>query len=226
MIRTGDALISSRESALSAAHGYVESFVTEHQSIANARGRGEEIGTSEPSPAVGALLSWLADLIDAKNVVDIGTGAGVSALWLSQGMNPEGVLTSIDAEAEHIRLARESISDAGLAPSRIRLIVGDCLDVLSRLADGAYDLVVWRGEPRDVASGVLEAQRLLRVGGVLVIDQALWHLRVPDPAQRDERTIALREVAKLIRSDESWRTSLLPIDQGLLLATKVALPGE
>ena len=74
-------------------------------------------------------------------MVEIGTGTGVSGLWLLRGMRPDGVLTTIDVEAEHQRVARRVFAAAGLAPSRTRIITGRALDVLPRLADGVYDLV-------------------------------------------------------------------------------------
>jgi predicted O-methyltransferase YrrM len=67
-----------------------------------------------------------------KNVVEIGTGAGVSALWLLDGMHPDGVLTSVDIEAEHQLIAKDAISQAGIAPNRVRLAFGDPVSHSSR----------------------------------------------------------------------------------------------
>lgn len=209
-----------REEALTAAHLYSDNFLAEQPAITAARARAAEIGSQEPTANTGALLRWLASVTDAANVVEVGTGAGVGVLWLAQGMPAEAVLTSIDNESEHVRLAREALKDAGIATNRVRFIVGEAVDVLSRLTDDGYDLIVWRGQPRDLALAIEQAYRLLRVGGVLVVERALWQWKVPDPAQRDDVTIAMREAAKVIRMDERWRSSLLPVSEGLLLATK------
>ena len=128
-------------------------------------------------------------MIEARAVVEVGTGAGVSGLWLLRGMRSDGVLTTIDIEAEHQRLARESFNDAGIPPQRARTIAGAALDVLPRLTDGHYDLVFCDGDKAEYAAYLKEALRLLRPGGIVAFDNALWHDRVADPSQRDEETI-------------------------------------
>lgn len=207
---------------LASAHAFIDGAYVESPAIIAARSKAAELGAYELGAGVGSALKWLAHSLGAINVVEVGTGSGVASLWLLSGMHREGVLTTIDPEAEHIRVARESAKDASISPSRIRFIVGDGIDVLSRLTDDGYDMVVWQGDPRDVAAGVDQAHRLLHVGGTLVINRALWHLKVPDPAQRDEKTLAMRDTAKALRSDDRWLTTLLPIGDGLLLATKVS----
>ena len=135
-------------------------------------------------------------MLDARAVVEIGTGTGVSGLWLLRGMRADGVLTTVDIEAEHQRLARETFTEAGIAAQRARTIAGAALDVLPRLTDGHYDLVFCDGDKREYAAYLKEALRLLRPGGVVAFDNALWHDRVADPAQRDEETVAIRELGR------------------------------
>jgi predicted O-methyltransferase YrrM len=155
-------------------------------------------------------------------VVEIGTGCGVSAIWLLRGMNAEGVLTSIDIEAEHQRLARLAFVEAGFAPTRSRLICGAALDVVPRLTDGAYDLVFCDSAPMELPDYLREAMRLLRVGGVVVFYNALGHGHVPDPAQRDADTIAIRDLGKVVRDDPRLVAALVPAGEGLLMAVKRA----
>jgi len=201
---------------------FVDAFIPEDAAILAARVRSSEVGSYEPSPSVGATLSFLATLLNVRNVVESGTGCGISALWLLRGMPTDSLLTSIDDESEFAKLAREALVDAEISQNRVRLITGEPLDVLSRLTDRAYDLVVLRNQPHDMAAAVDHAYRLLRNGGVLVVDRALWSGRVPDPAQRDSLTIAMREVGKAIRQDvDRWKPLLLPMGQGLLLAIRL-----
>src|SRR5450631_709496 len=89
-------------------------------------------------PGGGAALRFLAALLDARAVVEIGTGCGVSGVWLLRGMHPEGVLTTIDVEGEHQRLAKQTYAEAGIATNRVRLISGPALDVLPRLTDAFF----------------------------------------------------------------------------------------
>ena len=163
----------------------------------------------------------LAATLDARAVVELGTGTGVSAVWLLRGMRPDGVLTSIDVESEHQRLARQTLADAGFAPSRVRLINGRALDVLPRLADASYDLVLVDADKTEYADYLTAALRLLRPGGVIAMDNALWNGRVADPTARDPESVALREVARLVREHEMLVPALLPVGDGLLVAVKL-----
>jgi predicted O-methyltransferase YrrM len=176
------------------------------------------------SPATGAALRMLASLIGAHAVVEIGTGTGVSGVWLLRGMTPDGVLTSVDPEAEHTKLARQTFDEAEFPAQRARLITGRALDVLPRLTDGAYDLVFCDGDKRDYESTLEQAWRLLRPGGLVVFDNALWADKVADPSQRDPVTVAIRELVKQIQADERWLVTLLSVGDGLLVAQRLAEP--
>lgn len=203
-------------------HTYAESFVPEDEILMRARARGVEIGASNITSGTGAFLHFIAHLISAQSVVEVGTGSGVGGLWLLRGMIESGTLTSIDSEAEHARMARTAFAEAEITPQRYRLITNPVLDVISKLTDRAYDLVILRNEPEDLSFAIDEAHRILRTGGVLVIDNFYGGGKVCDPAQRDARTIALREAGKSIRSEaNTWVTSLLTVGDGLLLATKL-----
>ncbi|WP_425437575.1 O-methyltransferase [Nocardioides gansuensis] len=176
-------------------------------------------------PGGGAALRFLASVLEARAVVEVGTGAGVSGLWLLRGMRSDGVLTTVDIEAEHQRLARETFNDAGIAANRARTIAGAALDVLPRLTDGHYDIVFCDADKREYSAYLKEALRLLRPGGVVAFDNALWHDRVADPAQRDEETVAIRELGREVAEDDTLVPVLLPVGDGLLLAKKTWDPG-
>jgi len=199
---------------------FVEAYATEDAVIETARLLADEVGVRAVSPAVGAALRVLAAVGNAKAVVEIGTGTGVSGLWLLRGMRPDGVLTTIDVEAEHQRIARRIFAGAQFSPSRTRLIVGRALDVLPRLADGAYDLVFADAVPTQAAACVAAAGRLLRPGGVLAVHGVLLDGRIADPAARDPDTVALRELTKHVRESDIWVSALLSNGDGLLTAVR------
>jgi predicted O-methyltransferase YrrM len=178
------------------------------------------VGVVPVGTGAGAALRVLAAAVDARSVVEVGTGTGVSGLWLLGGMRSDGVLTSVDIEAEHQRLAREAFTEAGVAHNRTRLITGAALDVLPRLADGGYDLVFCDGDKKEYTAYLEQALRLLRPGGLVAFDNALWHDRVPDPAQRDPETVAIRELGRAVREDETLVPALLPVGDGLLVAVR------
>jgi predicted O-methyltransferase YrrM len=167
---------------------------------------------------VGAALRLLAATLAARSVVEIGTGAGVSGLYLLRGMPDDGVLTTIDVEVENQRAAREAFAEEGVRPGRTRLISGRALDVLPRLTDAAYDLVLLDAEKTEYEAYLEQALRLLRPGGLLAVDNALWHNKVADPAQRDASTTAIRELGKLVRANRRLVPAMLPCGDGLLVA--------
>ncbi len=199
---------------------YAESFIDEDKVITRARQRAAEVGAVPVGQGAGVVLRLLAAAIEARTVVEIGTGAGVSGLYLLAGMRADGVLTSVDIESEHQRLAREAFAEAGIPHNRTRLITGAALDVLPRLTDGAYDLVFCDAEKAEYGDYFQQAIRLLRPGGIVAFDNALWHNRVADPAQRDHDTVTIRELGKVVRDDESLLPALLPVGDGLLVAVK------
>jgi predicted O-methyltransferase YrrM len=201
-----------------------EEYIGEDEILANARARAEEVGVVPIGSGAGAALRFLASVLDARAVVEIGTGTGVSGLWMLRGMRPDGVLTSVDTEAEHQRLAKETFTEAGVPPQRARLIPGAALEVLPRLTDGHYDLVFADGDKQEYPEYLSEALRLLRPGGVVAFDNALWHDRVADPAQRDPDTTAIRELGRIVAQDDALVPVLLPVGDGLLLAKKVWVP--
>ena len=207
---------------------FADTYVDEDDVLAAARARAEEVGVVPIGAGAGATLRFLASVLDARSIVEIGTGTGVSGVWLLRGMRPDGVLTTVDVEAEHQRLARESFKDAGIAPQRVRTIAGSALDVLPRLTDGHYDIVFADGDKLEYGAYLSEALRLLRPGGVVAFDNALWHDRVADPAQRDEQTVAIRELVQQVAATEGLVPALLPVGDGLLVAKKewVAESGE
>ncbi|MDQ1745204.1 MAG: hypothetical protein QOE23_3543 [Pseudonocardiales bacterium] len=199
---------------------YAENYVTEDEVITAARARGTELGCTPIGRAGGATLRLLATLVNAKSVVEVGTGAGVSGLWLLSGMRPDGVLTTVDTEPEHQRATRQAFGEAGIATTRYRLINGAAGEVLPRLNDGSYDLMLVDADKTGYSEYYEQGVRLLRSGGVLAFDNALWSDRVADPNVRDAETVALRELGRTLREDSRLISVLLPVGDGLLVAVK------
>jgi len=201
---------------------FADSYIPEDPHQVLAREKGIELGVIDATPGSGAYLRFVASLLSAQSVVEIGTGSGVGTLWLLKGIMSSGVITTIDPEVQHIQIAKQVLIDADIAPNRYRLITSDYLEVMRKLADRAYDLVVFRGNPEDILDVIDEAHRILRVGGILAIDHFYGGGKVPDPAQRDPKTVALRDAGKFLKSqNEHWSISLNPIGDAVLLATKL-----
>jgi predicted O-methyltransferase YrrM len=202
----------------SASWSYAETWLPEEDFITEARAKADELGCTPIGRGGASALTFIAALLDAKSVVEVGTGAGVSGYALLRGMRPDGVLTTVDVEAENQRVARATFTAGGISPARTRLITGRALEVLPRLTDGAYDIVFVDGDKAEYSAYLEQAVRLLRVGGAVVFDNALWHDKVADPAQRDNQTIELRALVNALREDERFIATLLPVGDGLLAA--------
>lgn len=199
---------------------FCESYVPESESVRAAREVALELGANPITSGTGALLRTLAATRDARSVMEIGTGAGVSSLWLLEGMNPDGVLTTIDSEGEFQRAARTSFKKAGIASHRSRFINDRALDVLPRMADDAYDMVVIDGPAEETPHYLDHAARMLRRQGILVVTNALWFGAVANPAKRDMDTVIMREMTRALLESEQFVVSLLPVGEGVEVAVR------
>jgi predicted O-methyltransferase YrrM len=199
---------------------FAESFIHEDYFMQLARKNGEEVGAAEPTAAVGNFLKFLTQLTGAKSVVEIGTSSGVSGLWVLQGLPSDGVLTTIDAEREHSKIARNVFEEADIPSTKYRIITGNLIDVIGKLADNSYEVVITR-DGMDLFEVVQESHRLLRSGGLLVIDHALSGGKVADSTQRDPESISRRDAIKVIKEDARWSSTVIPIGAGILLANKL-----
>ncbi len=198
---------------------YAETLVAEHPAAAAARSRAAEVGVNPVSPGTAAALTFLTATLGARSAVEIGTGTGVSALALVSGLRSGGILTTVDIEGEHHRLARTTMGEAGIAPTRARLINGRALDVLPRLTDGAYDVVLADADPAENPEYLTEALRLLRPGGAVAFTGALAGDAAADPARRDAAATQARALHHAVLEDERLTVVLLAVGNGLLVAT-------
>lgn len=199
---------------------YVDDIVTESDAIDKARSQSRELGIDAISPAVGAQVALIAAATGAHNIVEIGTGAGVSGLWLLSG-STKSVLTSIDSEIEHQSYAKQAFTDARIAGNRVRLITGKALDVLTRMNENSYDIVFIDADPTQVIEYVEHGLRLARDGGTVLVPHALYKGRVADPAQRDDTTSAFRSLVEEIAASPAVVSALSPVGDGLLQLTKL-----
>jgi predicted O-methyltransferase YrrM len=200
---------------------YAEDFVVESDPIALARQHSLELGIDPISPSMGAQLAVLAASTRPTNIIEIGTGVGVSGHWLLSGA-PDAVLTSIDSELDYQQHARKSLTDAGIAANRVRLIAGRAIDVLPRMNESSYDLVLVDADPGSVIEYVEHGLRLARRGGIVVVAHALWRGRVADPTIRDETVAGFRLLLTEIARSEAVLSALSPAGDGLLQLTKLS----
>lgn len=197
-----------------------EAFLAEDPLLAGLREQSVAEGVVAVAPATAAALTFLATSTRARAVVEIGTGLGVGTVALLRGMPADGLLTSIDTDGGRQARARAACVEAGFGPGRVRMITGSSRQVLPKLSDGGYDLVVVDGVTTDFPRDLEASLRLLRPGGVVVLDDVLWQGRVADPVRREAVAGALRETVRAVREDERLVPLLLPVAEGLLCAAR------
>lgn len=207
-------------SQLQASWEFAERFASLSLPAEQARAASADLGVEPVTQAGAGLLTFLARLVGAHAAVEIGTGTGVSGLAILDGMSFDGILTSIDSETEHQQAARRALAAAGIPTRRARLIAGMALDVLPKLSDDAYDLVFVDGDPLETLEYVAQAARLLRTGGVLVVNHAFAGGGVADFGNEADDAVIMREVLDAVRTMDEFEPLLVPIGDGLLLASR------
>ena len=194
---------------------YIREAIIEPAAIARARTHAIELGAAPVSAAIGAQLAVLAAATHARSIVEIGTGAGVSGLWLMRGA-PQAVLTSIDNEPEHLVAARRSFSEAKIPSTKARFIAGRAADVLPRMNEASYDIVLVDADAENVIEYVEHGLRLVRTGGIVLVPRVLAGGKVADPVQRDEVTTAYRSLIQETQESPAVLAALSTANEGLL----------
>jgi predicted O-methyltransferase YrrM len=200
---------------------FAREIIVEPTTIARARTHAVELGAAPLSPGVGAQLAVLAAASGARSMVEIGTGAGVSGLWLLRGA-PQAVLTTIDNEPEHLAAARQAFADAKIPPAKARFITGRAADVLPRMNESSYDIVLIDADPENVIEYVAHGLRLVRTGGLVLVPRVLAGGRTADPVQRDAVTSAYRSLVQETQESPAVLAALSTTGEGLLQLSRIA----
>jgi predicted O-methyltransferase YrrM len=158
----------------------------------------------------GEFLSVLVQATSARRVLEIGSSNGYSTLWLASAARATGgAVTTVELSAYKVGLARQNFSRSGLA-SAITLLQDDAGQVLKRAVDASFDLVFLDSERPEYPGWWPHLKRVLRPGGLLVVDNATSH-----PEQ-------MAPFVALVKADADFTTSLVPIGNGEFLAVKAA----
>jgi len=200
---------------------YADEATIEPDAITRARAHALELGADPISAPVGAQCAVVAAVGNALNIVEIGTGGGVSGLWLLHG-SPRATLTTIDKEPEHLAAARTAFADAKIPPARARFITGRAAEVLPRMNEASYDIVLVDADPENVIEYVEHGLRLARVGGTVLVPRVLAGGAVADPVRRDAVTSAYRSLIQETQTSPAVLGALSIVGEGLLQLTTVA----
>lgn len=157
----------------------------------------------EVSPNTGKLLYLLARMQHARAILEIGTLAGYSTIWLARALPSEGRLVTLEADPHHAGIARANIARAGLA-ELVDLRVGPALDTLPRMVaegQGPFDLIFLDADKRNNPGYLEWSLRLARPGTLIVADNVVRGGAVADPASRDPDVQGVRRMNELIAAD-------------------------
>lgn len=197
---------------------FARESIIEPEHIQRARTHAVEIGANPISAIVGAQCAVIAAATAATSIVEIGTGAGVSGLWLLHGA-PGAILTTIDSEPENLGVARQSFHEAKVPSARARFISGRAVEVLPRMNEASYDIVLIDADPENVIAYVEHGLRLVRPGGTVLIPRVLNGGKVADPVQRDAVTSAYRSLIQETQLSPAVVCALSTVGEGLLQLT-------
>jgi predicted O-methyltransferase YrrM len=185
--------------------------------------RGEERSLPLVDAEVGALLRVLAMSVRATRILEIGTAVGYSGIWLAGALPPDGMLMTMEMDAERAKEARANFERAGLA-DRVNVIIGDAQRMLAKVS-GPFDLIFQDGNKQLYMSLLDRLVALLRPAGLLVTDNVLWDGEVvpgyrPTPARPIEDTRAIAEYNERITTHPQLMTTIVPLRDGVAISVK------
>jgi len=172
------------------------------------------------APEQGQFMAWLLEVMEARQVLEVGTFTGYSALVMATAIGPAGQVTTLDVSPEWTAVARRYWKEAGVA-ERIELKLGPAAETLKTLT-GPYDFAFIDADKTNYTVYYEAVLPLVRTGGVIAIDNVLWSGRVADPTDSTPETDALRKLNLHIQKDERVTMSLLAIGDGMTLCRKRA----
>ncbi|MBW2425413.1 MAG: class I SAM-dependent methyltransferase [Deltaproteobacteria bacterium] len=175
------------------------------------------IARMQIAPEQGAFMTILARLIGARRAIELGTFTGYSALCIARGLPEDGELVACDVSEEWAAIGRPFWQRAGVA-EKIDLRIAPALETLTELGpDGSFDFAFVDAVKTEYAAYLEELHRLVRPGGVILVDNVLWGGSVVDPEKTDESTQAIRAFNEGVASDERFDRVMLPLSDGLSL---------
>lgn len=175
------------------------------------------------APEQGQFMALLLKLMGARRAIDVGTYTGYSALSMAQALPDDGQVVCCDLSREWTDIARRYWEEAGVS-ARMDLRLQPALDTLDELiAEGrawTFDFAFIDADKENYEGYYERCLRLLRPGGLIAVDNVLWHGSVADPVVRDSETRAIRAFNRKLRDDRRIELSLVPIGDGVTLALK------
>jgi predicted O-methyltransferase YrrM len=201
---------------------YVHRFgVREHPVLAKLRERTAPMAmaTMQIGPDQGVFMALLVKLIGAKRILEIGTFTGYSSTAMALALPADGRITCLDVSQEWTDIAREAWADAGVA-DRVELRLAPATETLASLDDDSFDLAFIDADKPNYDAYYEGCLRVVRPGGLILIDNVLWSGEVADPSATGESVDAIRALNAKVAADERVDHVLLPLADGLTMARR------
>ncbi len=193
--------------------------VREHPVLAELRAETAVMPQSsmQIAPEQGAFMALLVQLTGASRILEIGTFTGYSSTAMALALPNDGRITCLDVSREWTDRAQKAWTDAGVA-DRVELRIGPAVESLAQLEDDAFDLAFIDADKTGYDAYYTGCLRVVRPGGLILIDNVLQSGRVSDPAADDESVVAIRALNERIVADDRVDIVLLPLADGLTMA--------
>ena len=193
--------------------------VREHPALARLRERTAPMPNAnmQIGPDQGAFMALLVKLIGAKRILEIGTFTGYSSTAMALALPPDGRITCLDVNREWTDIAREAWADAGVT-DKVDLRLAPAAETLATLKDDSFDMAFIDADKPGYDTYYSECLRVVRPGGLILIDNVLWSGEVADPSNGSENARIMRALNEKVAADERVDHVVLPIGDGLTLA--------
>lgn len=201
---------------------YIQSlFVQEDEILSSIKSGLKERGMPQISvlPEIGKFLYLLVKISNAKRILEIGTLAGYSTIWLARALPEGGTITSIEYKREHVAFAKENIKKANLM-KKVSFKTGDAKQVMNELiqANESFDFFFIDADKSSYPEYVKKAISLSRPGAIITADNLFFHGRVLDESDQADSPQRLRQTNELLAHDPRLESLLLPIGDGIGIA--------
>ncbi len=174
-------------------------------------------------PEQGQFLSFLVNLIGARTVLEIGTFTGYGTLCMARALPGNGRIVTLEGMSEFPAIGQKYWEQSGVA-EQIEVRLGMALETLPRLlderADATFDFVFIDADKKEYDDYYEYALQLVRIGGLIALDNMLWRGAVADPQDQKNSTNSIRHLTRKIIGDCRVSSSLVPIGDGLMLARR------
>ena len=168
----------------------------------------------------GRFLQLVVQLSGARHVVEIGTFTGYSALSMAEALPSDGEILTIEHNPNHAEIAQDFFNRSS-SGSKIKLRIGEAVEILKTLPDARSDIVFIDADKQNYGAYYRESMRILRDGGLILADNALWYGRIFDP--KDDESRAMADFNQLVKADDRAEKLFLTIRDGIYLIRKRAI---